>query len=102
MSSFTPEAVRKIADLARIQLTDEESAKFAGQLDQILGYIDKLNTLETSAVEPLLNALDIETPMRVDEIRPSPGAEVMTACAPEPLYEQFKVPQVIGGGGPAS
>lgn len=99
MSEFGEDTVRKVAALARLQLTEQEVAKFAIQLGNVLGYVDKLNTLDTSKIEPLSNPLEISTPLRPDERRPSPGAEVMMESAPESLYESYKVPQVMSGGG---
>lgn len=95
---FGPDTLRKVADLARLQLTDAEVQKYTEQVGQILGYIEKLNTVDTSKTEPMTHPLALETPLRPDEARPSPGAEAMLACAPESLYESYKVPQVMGGG----
>lgn len=95
---FGEETVRKAAELARLDLSDEEIRRFAGQLSSIVQYVHKLNELDTTNVEPMSHALDLETPMRDDVARPSPGAPKMLATAPEELYESFKVPQVLGGG----
>lgn len=92
------ETVRKVAELARLQLSDDEVTRFTAQLGQILGYIDKLDSVDTKNVEPLIHAVDLAPALREDEARPSPGAEIMTGLAPEHLYENFKIPQVIGGG----
>ncbi len=97
MSKFGPDTVRKVAELARLQLSDIEVAKFTEQLGHILEYVDKLNTLDTSTVEPLLSPLEVATALRLDEVRPSPGAEVMVSLAPDQLYDNYKVPQVMGG-----
>ena len=97
-ASFGEDTVRKVAELARLSLTDAEVKLFAGQLGQVLSYIDKLSAVDTRNVEPLTHPLELETALRDDEPRPSPGAEIMTALAPEHLYENFKIPQVIGGG----
>lgn len=96
---FSEDTVRKVAELARIQLTQDEVSKFSSQVGKVLGYIEKLNELNTENVEPLTHALELATPTRAtDEARPSPGADVMLASAPEKLHDGFKVPQVIGGG----
>ena len=95
---FSEDIVRKVAELARLKLTDAEVTKFTAQLGNVLGYIEKLKTLDTLNVEPLTHALDLVTPTRPDEMIASPGAEVILSVAPEHLYESFKVPQVIGGG----
>jgi aspartyl-tRNA(Asn)/glutamyl-tRNA(Gln) amidotransferase subunit C len=95
---FGPETVRKVADLARLKLSDDEVQKFTVQVSNVLGYIEKLNEINTDGVEPMTHALDLLTPTREDVARPSPGAERMTGLAPDALHEQFKVPQVMGGG----
>lgn len=92
---FTEDTVRKVAELARLQLTPEETARFATQLGKVLEYIEKLNALDTSKVEPLTHALDITQPMRADASRPGPGTEAMMEGAPEHAYESYKVPQVL-------
>lgn len=97
-TKFSEDTVKKVADLARLQLSAEEVTKFTHQVGEILKYIEKLNTLDTSNVEPLSHALDLTAVLRADEARPSIGAEAITASAPESLYENYKVPQVMGGG----
>ncbi len=97
-SIFGPETVRKTADLARLNLTDDEVTKFTEQLGSILGYIEKLSEVNTNGVEPLTHPLSLVTPLREDEVIASPGSHAMLDVAPEQLYENYKVPQVIGGG----
>ena len=97
-AALTPDTVRTIADLARLQLTDDELERFTAQLGDVLGYVEQLNALETTGVEPLTHPLELTTALREDVARPSPGAEIMTGCAHEAMHESFKVPQVIGGG----
>ncbi len=94
--SFDENTVKKVADLARLQLSSEEVQAFSKQLGSILGYIEKLNQLDTSKVEPMTNGLDIPTPRRADEERKNPGVEKMLSVAPESIYDNYKVPQVLG------
>lgn len=96
---LSEDTVKKVAELARMQLTQDEVVKFSEQLGKVLGYIEKLNELNTENVAPLTHALELETPVRAaDEARPAPGTDVMLASAPEKLHDGFKVPQVLGGG----
>jgi len=92
--------VLKIAELARLELTNEETEAFTVQLDAIIGYIDKLNKLDTSAVEPMSHSTtansDAEYARRDDVVRDSLGQEVAVANAPDAEVGYFKVPKVIG------
>ena len=92
--------VLKIAELARLELTNEETEAFTVQLDAILGYIDKLNELDTSAVEPMSHSTtangDTEYTRRDDVVIDSLGQEVAVANAPYAEAGYFKVPKVIG------
>ncbi|MGH9822357.1 MAG: Asp-tRNA(Asn)/Glu-tRNA(Gln) amidotransferase subunit GatC [Blastocatellia bacterium] len=93
--------VEKIAELARMELTEEETRAFTNQLDAILSYIEKLNELDTSGVEPMSHsvtaAADTQYAMRDDEVRPSLGQKAALENAPDAGNGCFKVPLVIGG-----
>lgn len=96
---FGEDSVRKLAELARLDVTNEEVQRFASQISNVLSYIEKLNALDTTNVEPLVNPETItEMKLREDAVISGPGADAMLASAPEQIYENFKVPQVIGGG----
>jgi aspartyl-tRNA(Asn)/glutamyl-tRNA(Gln) amidotransferase subunit C len=95
MSSFTRDQVRKVATLSRLEFTDEEADAFAGQLSRILEYIEKLNRLDTSRVEPTSHALALTNVMRKDEARPSLTNEQALANAPEAEAGCFRVPPII-------
>ena len=97
---FTENDVKKVAHLARIELTPGETKKFAAQLSQIIGYIEKLNKVNTDGIEPISQTLDIPTPLRKDELRTQNfSAELMLSNAPEQVFDNFKVPQVIATKG---
>ncbi len=63
--------VRYVAHLARLSLTPEEEQKFAAQLGQVLGYIEKLRQIDVSRVEPTAHATPLSNVMRADGRRPS-------------------------------
>jgi len=90
--------VRKIAELARLELTNAETEAFTIQLDAILGYIDKLNELDTGAAESLSDSTtkDTEYTRRDDVTVDSLGQDVAVANAPDAEAGYFKVPKVIG------
>lgn len=106
MSDLTPEAVRKVARLARLALTDEQVARYAGQMDAVLGYIERLKELDLSNVEPMTGPVD--TANRTDADRPSAergegstrlGPTDVERIAPEGgglLPPFISVPRVLG------
>ena len=91
--------VLKIAELARLELTNDETEAFTVQLDAILGYIDQLDELDTSAAEPMPHSTaaggDTEYARREDVVTDSLGQEVAVANAPDAEAGYFKVPKVI-------
>jgi aspartyl-tRNA(Asn)/glutamyl-tRNA(Gln) amidotransferase subunit C len=87
--------VEHVARLARLALSDDEKDRMRQQLDRILGYIAKLNELDTEGVEPTSHAIRMVNVMREDEVRPSLSPEAMLANAPERAGEFFRVPRII-------
>jgi len=95
---ITEPEVRYVADLANLKLSDEEVRKLRADLDEILGHMDKLNELDTSAVEPMAQVLyDAEetATLREDRERPTLSNEAAIANAPLAGSGHFKVPLVI-------
>ena len=95
---LTEKDVRYVAELAHLELTDDEVKKFLPQLDSILSYVQKLNELDTTQVEPMAQviATGSENPsLRADSVRKTFDSETATANAPEPQGGYFKVPRVI-------
>lgn len=94
--AVTIKDVEHVARLARLEFTEEEKVKLVHQLNDILKYMEKLNKLDTSNVEPLSQVIELSNVMRDDEVKPSlPRAEVLKN-APEKNEQFFKVPKVIG------
>ena len=87
--------VEHVALLSRLELSEQELDKFTGQLDAILEYIDVLNQVDTSAVEPLAHVLEIRNVMRADEVQPSLPREAALQNAPEAEDGFFKVPKIV-------
>lgn len=98
---ITKDEVLKIAELARLELTDAETASFTTQLDSILNYIEKLNELDTADIEPMFHSIaasdDLEYTLRDDVVLLSLGQQVAVENAPDKEAGYFKVPKVIGG-----
>ena len=93
--AISKEEVRYIANLARLGLTEAEIEHFQGQLEGILGYIDKLKKVDISKTPPTAHALDIRNVLRKDEIRPSLDSQKVLKIAPSKDGNFFKVPKVI-------
>jgi len=87
--------VRKVAKLARLDLTDAEITEFTGQLSAILEYVEKLNELDTADVQPLAHCLPISNCFRDDVVKESLGTEKTLANAPQRDDEFFKVPKIL-------
>jgi len=87
--------VRKVAKLARLQLSDEEVAEFTGQLSAIIEYVEKMNELDTGEVEPLAHCLPVSNVFRDDVVKESLGTEKVLANAPQRDGDFFKVPKIL-------
>jgi len=87
--------IEKVARLARLELSEEEKVIFGDHLDQILTYMEQLNRLDTSGVEPTSHAISIENVFREDEARPSCYQEEVLGVAPDEEGGYFKVPRII-------
>ena len=94
---ITPEKVKEVAKLARLAIPDQNLEKLAGELEFILGYINKINEVDMTGVEPMAHALPITNALRDDIIQPSLPVEKVLENAPERDGDFFKVPKVIGG-----
>lgn len=81
--------------LARLELTPEEEAMFGEQLASILEYVETLQEVDTSEVQPTAHVVDSENPLRADEVRNSPRVDEMLANAPQRDGDYFKVPKII-------
>ena len=91
--------VEYLAHLARIQLTLQELERFAGQLDEILAYVEKLKTARTEGVPPTSHVLELSNVFREDKVQPSLPTEKAVANAPDREGPFFKVPQIIDPAG---
>ena len=87
--------IEKVARLARLELSEEEKATFGSQLEQILAYMEQLNKLDTSNVEPLTHPLDVKNVFRPDEVKPSLTQAEVLSNGPEVQSGHFKVPKIM-------
>lgn len=93
--SLTLEEVQHIADLARLDLTEDELARFRGQLSAILDYFQQLENLDTKKVPPTSSVSAGEAPLRADQVRSSLALDDLLQNAPESAERQFRVPPVF-------
>jgi aspartyl-tRNA(Asn)/glutamyl-tRNA(Gln) amidotransferase subunit C len=85
-----------VANLARLEMSAEEKAKLGSQLDDILGYFDKLNAVDVSGVEPMAHAHRVFNIWREgDQPGETYAPEVLTRMAPEQRDQQVVVPKVV-------
>lgn len=87
--------VEHVARLARLAIGEEEKATFARQLSSILTYVEALNALDTSGVEPTSHVIPVRNVFRADEVRPSLSREEALANAPDQAGGCFRVPKII-------
>jgi aspartyl-tRNA(Asn)/glutamyl-tRNA(Gln) amidotransferase subunit C len=93
------EDVVRVAELAYLDLSEDELEKYRRQIDEILDYIGKLNELDTSGVEPMAQVLaddqTADATLREDLVVPSAVADDVLRQAPDPEPPYFRVPKVI-------
>jgi aspartyl-tRNA(Asn)/glutamyl-tRNA(Gln) amidotransferase subunit C len=93
---ITKEEVLYVAHLARLDLDEESIEKFAGQIDEILGYVEKLNRVDTKGIKPTSHAISLTNAFRDDEEKEHIDRELALANAPEKEDGNFVVPKIVG------
>jgi len=91
--------IKKVAQLAHLELAEEELKTFGPQITDIINYVEQLNELDTANVEPALGGLTPEgektESSRADELAGSLGQKTALAEAPDPASGHFRVPKVL-------
>jgi len=90
------ETVDKIAHLARLEVTDAECEELIKDMENILGFMDKLNEVDTTGVEPLVYMTTTVSPLRPDVVKQEITHEQALENAPEADEDHFRVAKVIG------
>ncbi len=93
--SLTPEQIRQVAQLARLQLNPEQVEPYARQLSNILGMVDRLSSVDTANVSPMAHPLDMVQRLRPDVISETDHRDAYQAIAPETQDGLYLVPKVI-------
>lgn len=87
--------VQRAAHLARLGLTDNEAAGYAGDLGRILEMVDKLQALDTTGIAPLAHPLDATQRLRADEVTEHDQRDHFQRCAPAVEDGLYLVPRVV-------
>jgi aspartyl-tRNA(Asn)/glutamyl-tRNA(Gln) amidotransferase subunit C len=93
--SLNLKEVEHIADLARLELSQEEKQLYCEQLSAILDYATRLQTLDTSGIPPTSSVLPPHSVLRDDETRPGMNVQELLRNAPQAVAGQFRVPPVL-------
>ncbi|MBA4062126.1 MAG: Asp-tRNA(Asn)/Glu-tRNA(Gln) amidotransferase GatCAB subunit C [Isosphaera sp.] len=100
--SLSLDDIRKVARLARLELSEADLVRMQGQLSAILDYVAQLNELDTADVEPLAHPLPIQNVFRPDEPAPSLPPAAALQNAPATVGDYFAVPAVFDTDEPVS
>lgn len=95
---LTPDDVRKVASLARLRVSDAEVASLTSDLTAILGYVDVLNEIDTTNVEPMVHAVELSNVLRADTVVASLPRVAALSNAPRSDGQCFLVPAIIDAG----
>jgi aspartyl-tRNA(Asn)/glutamyl-tRNA(Gln) amidotransferase subunit C len=95
--SLDTEAVRRIASLARIEVTEGELSAMRDELNHILALVEQMQAADTRSVEPMAHAQDVMLRLRDDNITETDQRELFQSLAPETESGLYIVPQVIDG-----
>ena len=89
--------VAYVANLARLELTDEEKAMFQSQLETIVQYVEKISAVDVEGVEPMMHGRPLVNAFREDVVKPSLDREVALANAPAKVGDEFLLPKIVEG-----
>ncbi len=95
MTKITNEEVKKVANLARLELDEDEINNHAGQLEKILKYIEQLEKIDTDDVPCTTRAIEVKNVFRKDENKNSDCTQELLKLGPSREDKYFKVPKII-------
>ena len=94
--AITDETIEYVAALAKLDLTDEEKERAKKDLGNIIGYVDTMNQLDTTGIEPMSHVFPVNNVFREDVVTNGDGSSDTLANAPLMKEQSFKVPKTIG------
>ena len=95
MAKITNDTVDKLATLSRLEFDGKDKVEIRGDLNRMLDFVDKLNELDTSGVEPLIYLSDEKNVLRADEMNRTISQKEALSNAPKKDSDYFKVPKVV-------
>ncbi|MCC6698668.1 MAG: Asp-tRNA(Asn)/Glu-tRNA(Gln) amidotransferase subunit GatC [Candidatus Hydrogenedentes bacterium] len=95
MAKITKADVEYVAGLAQLTLDEATKERLVGEMGDILGYMDKLNELDTTGIEPTMHVLEMTNVFREDEVTPSLPRDAALMNAPKTDGEYFLVPRIL-------
>jgi aspartyl-tRNA(Asn)/glutamyl-tRNA(Gln) amidotransferase subunit C len=99
MSIVNRDVTKKIAQLSRLKLSDQELESYTGELGKILDFVAQLSEVNVEGVEPVVHGIPLDPHFRADEAVALSEEETnrIVACSEQSMYGQYRVPQVLGG-----
>ena len=95
MSKITADDVRKVAQLARLELPEDTISTYTGQLERILDYVDQLQAVDTEGVSPTTRAVEVINATRDDRVVATDVREELLDQAPQREGDFFRVPRIL-------
>ena len=95
MTKISSSDVRKVAQLARLELSDDQIETYTSQLEEILSYVDKLQEIDTENVPPTTRAVEVVNVMREDLVEVNTTREDILNQAPQREGDFFRVPKIL-------
>jgi aspartyl-tRNA(Asn)/glutamyl-tRNA(Gln) amidotransferase subunit C len=95
MGRITVDDVRKVAQLARLELPEQKIATYTGQLERILDYVAQLEQVDTEGVPPTTRAVEVVNVSRADRVETTAVREELLDLAPQREGDFFRVPRIL-------
>ena len=95
MTEISAEDVRKVANLARLDLPEDQIETYTAQLEEILSYIDQLQEIDTQNISPTTRAVEVVNAMREDLVEVKSSREEILNQAPQREGDFFRVPKIL-------
>lgn len=89
--------VSYVAELARLELSDDEKALFQRQIEDIVGYVEKISEVNVEGVEPMMHGRETVNAFREDVVKPSLPVQTALGNAPKRVGDEFLLPKIVEG-----